>query len=58
MPSEGTAQYSIKGLSGYSSGEQIGGTLSTDFDANTFSGSLSSTELSYSLERGYQWFNL
>ncbi|HHN8374524.1 TPA: Slam-dependent surface lipoprotein [Morganella morganii] len=44
MPSEGTAQYSIKGLSGYSSG-----TFSTDFDANTFTGSLSSTDLSYSL---------
>lgn len=49
MPSEGTAQYSIKGLSGYSSGEQISGTFSTDFDANTFTGSLSSTGLSYSL---------
>ncbi len=49
MPSEGTAQYSIKGLSGYSSGEQISGTFSTDFDANTFTGSLSSTDLSYSL---------
>ncbi|HFU0690814.1 TPA: Slam-dependent surface lipoprotein [Morganella morganii] len=49
MPSEGTAQYSIKGLSGYNSGEQISGTFSTDFDANTFTGSLSSTELSYSL---------
>lgn len=49
MPSEGAAQYSIKGLSGYSSGEQISGTFSTDFDANTFTGSLSSTDLSYSL---------
>lgn len=49
MPSEGTAQYSIKGLSGYSSGEQISGTFSTNFDANTFTGSLSSTDLSYSL---------
>lgn len=49
MPSEGTAQYSIKGLSGYSSGEQISGTFSTDFNANTFTGSLSSTGLSYSL---------
>ncbi len=49
MPSEGTAQYSIKGLSGYSSGEQISGTFSTNFDANTFTGSLSSTTLSYSL---------
>lgn len=49
MPSEGTVQYSIKGLSGYSSGEQISGTFSTDFDANTFTGSLSSTDLSYSL---------
>lgn len=49
MPSEGTAQYSIKGLSQYSSGEQISGTFSTDFDANTVTGSLSSTDLSYSL---------
>lgn len=49
MPSEGTAQYSIKGLSGYSSGEQISGTFSTNFDDNTFTGSLSSTDLSYSL---------
>ncbi len=49
MPSEGTAQYSIKGLSKYSSGEQISGTFSTNFDANTFTGSLSSTDLSYSL---------
>ncbi len=49
MPSEGTAQYSIKGLSQYSSGEQISGTFSTNFDANTFTGSLSSTDLSYSL---------
>ncbi|WP_274370005.1 Slam-dependent surface lipoprotein [Morganella morganii] len=49
MPSEGTAQYRIKGLSGYSSGEQISGTFSANFDANTFTGSLSSTGLSYSL---------
>ncbi|EPF5871836.1 Slam-dependent surface lipoprotein [Morganella morganii] len=49
IPSEDTAQYSIKGLSGYSSGEQISGTFSANFDDNTFTGSLSSTGLSYSL---------
>lgn len=49
MPSEGTAQYSIKGLSQYNSGEQVSGTLSTDFDANTFTGALSTTALNYSM---------
>ncbi|MEG0433929.1 MAG: Slam-dependent surface lipoprotein [Morganella sp. (in: enterobacteria)] len=49
MPSEGTAQYSIKGLSQYNSGEQVSGTLSTDFDANTFTGVLSTTALNYSM---------
>ncbi|RFA31398.1 hypothetical protein CAI21_01935 [Alkalilimnicola ehrlichii] len=52
MPTSGTAEYSVAGLSDYASNGLLSGTLTADFGANTLSGGMQNGDTGYSIDIG------